>query len=240
MRSAESPRRGSRRKRWIEQQSVFWYRLTRAVFWLLLHLWVRSFRTQGADRVPARGGMFLIANHTSGLDPFIIGLPVRQRMLRGPGKAELFKNPIVAWYMHKVGIFPLRREGVDAAAVRTIVELYRGGRMVIIYPEAGRAAPGKFKRFDPDFARLAIKLRAPLVPAGIAGAADVLPIGSLIPRPNTPLAVVYGEQFTLHEYYDRELTAEVLEEAAALMQDRVATLVEQARGLNTIAGERHP
>lgn len=220
------PRRGA----WIDRQSVFWYRFVRILGGLLLRYWVRCFRADGADRVPAEGGKFIVANHTSGMDPFLLGYPLSHRIiLWGPGKVELFKHPVAAYVMRKIGMFPLRQGGADAAAVRTMVELYRAGKTVIIFPEGGRSETGAMKPFVPDFARLVIKLRAPLVPAAIAGARELLPIGRFVPRFRSPVAVRYGDVFELSEFYQRTLTPELASEAAQIMQERVAELLALAR-----------
>lgn len=219
-----------RHKGWSEQQSVFWFRVACVLVGLLLRFWVRGYRAIGADNVPSAGGAFLIANHTTAMDPFLLGYPVRQRMPRGPGKIELFKNPIFSYFMRKIGMFPLRQDVADAAAVRAMVELYRHGRLVIIYPEGGRSPSGAMKPFNPAFTRLVIKLKAPIMPAAIAGGRELLPIGSLLPRPNTPVVVAYGEPFDLSQFYGRELTPEVLQEATAILEERVAEQRELAYG----------
>ena len=217
-----------RRKAWTEQQSVFIYRLAVTLVGLILRFWVRRFRAVGVENVPATGGAFLIANHTSAMDPFILGYPVKQRMLRGPGKVELFENRFFAYLMRRLGIFPLRQDIADAAAVRTMVALYRRGDMVIVYPEGGRSPTGELQPFLPAFTRLVIKLQAPLVPAGIAGGRELLPIGARIPRYNSPVAVVYGRPFDLSAYYGRNPSPDTVERATAELQNRIAELVERA------------
>ena len=225
---AESRNR-QKRKSWTVQQSVFVYRLAQFLVGLLFRFWGGGFRAVGVKNLPAAGGAFLIANHTSGADPFVLGYPIKHRLLRGPGKIEIFESRFFSYIMRKLGMFPLRQGVADAAAVRTMVELYRNGRVIAIYPEGGRSESGELRPFSPEFARLAIKLRAPLVPAAIAGARDFLPIGTYRPRRNAPIAVVFGEPFDLSQFYDQTLTAEVLERAADLMQSRVAELLPAAR-----------
>jgi 1-acyl-sn-glycerol-3-phosphate acyltransferase len=196
---------------------------------LLLRYWVRLYKAVGVENVPREGGVFVIANHTSGLDPFLLGYPLRHRMPAGPGKVELFANPAIAFVMLKLGIFPLRQRAADPSGVRAMVELYRAGRLVIVYPEGGRSPSGEVQEFMPEFARLMIRLRAVMLPTGVAGANEALPIGSLIPRRNTPLVVVFGKPFELSAYYDRKLTSEDLLEASTFLKDQVSTLVDIAR-----------
>lgn len=223
------PRDKARSSRWSDQQSIFWYRLGFVVFAAIMRFWVRRFHAVHPEHVPQSGGAFLISNHTSGMDPFILGIPIRWRMLRGPGKEELFASPFFGYLMKKIGIFPLRQSVADAAAVRTMVEIFRSGKVVVVYPEGGRSDSGELTEFSPDFARLMIRLKAPIVPAGIAGARDLLPIGTLVPRPNIPVVVVYGEPFELSQFYGGKVTPEAAREAAAIMHDKVADLIAEAR-----------
>lgn len=227
--SSDTAHQRRRRKTWADEQSVYWYQVTQVLVGLLLRLWIRRFRAIGAENVPTSGGLFLVANHTSALDPFLLGYPVKQRLLGGPGKVGLFRNPVVAYFMRKIGIFPLRQGEADAGAVRTMVQLFRASKAIIVYPEGGRSETGELKPFTPDFARLVIRLRAPVVPAALAGARDVLPIGSLVPRPNKRVVVQYGEPFELSEYYERELTDAVVREANGVLEERVRELLARAR-----------
>lgn len=213
----------------VDEQSVFWFRFGCILVGLLLKYWIRRFQAYGVEHVPASGGVFLISNHTTGMDPFLLGYPVRRRMPRGPGKLELFVNPIFGYFMRQIGMFPLKQDVQDAGAVRSMVELYRGGKLVIVYPEGGRSESGDLMPFVPGFARLVIKMKALVVPAAIAGGKDLLPIGSYVPRPNTAVTVVYGEPFELNEFYGRKLSDEDAELAAEKLHQRVADLLDTAK-----------
>lgn len=223
----ENPR-ARRRKGFAEEQSLFWFRTIATLVGWLLRFWIRRYASRGAEHMPASGGVFLIANHTSGLDPFLVAWPVRARVPRGPGKIEIFESPFFAYIMRKIGIFPIRQGEADAGAVRAMLQLYRAGKVVIVFPEGGRSETGEMQRFNPDFARLAIRMRARMLPAGIAGAHNSLPIGRYVPRPNTAIAVIYGDPFELDQFYERELTADVAEEAAQILYRRVADLHAKA------------
>jgi len=218
-------RKPVRPKGWAGLQSPFVYRLAQALCYILFRFWVRYYRFIGTERVPAEGGGFLVANHTTGMDPFLVGYPVKQRMIRGPGKIELFAHPFWGWLMRKLGIFPLRQDVADAAAVRTMVELYRAGQMVAVFPEGGRSKTGELQEFNPGFTRLVIKLKAPVTPVAVAGGTELLPIGKLIPRRHSPVTVIYGEPFDLSEFYGQELTPPTLERATNKMRDQVAGLL---------------
>lgn len=221
--------RGKKVQRWTEEQSRFWFGLGKTLVGLVFKYWIRCFSVTGTEHVPAYGGVFLVANHTSALDPLIFGLCLPYRSPRGPGKALLFENPFFAFILRKIGIFPLRIDGADAAGVRTMVDLYRHGKVVIVFPEGGRSRSGELQPFTPDFTRLVIRLRAPILPAGIAGAGETLPMDDWIPRYHSAISVAFGPCFDLSEFYGRDLTPEALAQATEILQQCIASLVAQAR-----------
>lgn len=223
-----TPTKRPARRRRLGKQSRAWYVAIRFLLRLIFRFYVRRFRAFGASRVPAHGAAFLVANHTSGIDPLLIGLAVPQRMLLGPGKIQLFTNPVFAYVMEKIGIFPLHQGTADAAAVRTMVQAYRDGRVVMVFPEGGRSKTGEMIPFMEDFTRLVLRLEAQLIPAGIAGARDLLPLGRWIPKPDTACAVVIGEPFDLSEFRGRGLDADVLIEATAVLWSRVHDVLQEA------------
>jgi 1-acyl-sn-glycerol-3-phosphate acyltransferase len=214
--------------RWADQQSVPWYRFTYAVLGLFLRFWIRRFRAVGVEHVPKEGGVFLVANHESGMDPFVIGYPIPWRMIRGPGKLELFANPIGAYYLKKIGMFPLRQDIADSAAVRAMVELYRKGRVVLVYPEGGRSVDGQLQPFFPDFARLMIRLKARMIPVGVDGTYELMPMHVHFPRFNSPVVVAFGEEFDLNQFYGGKVSDETAQEAAILLREKVAAVIGQA------------
>lgn len=218
-----------RPRRWTEVQSVTFYRCMRLLARIFFQVWARGYRAIGLEHIPPSGGAFLIANHTSALDPVVLGVSVTSRVMTGPGKIELFENPVSAYILRKIGIFPLRQDATDAAAVRAMVEFYRAGRIVIVYPEGGRSDSGEIQPFNPDFARLMLKLQAPVIPAGIAGVQELLPIGSSLPRIGRPVVVAYGEPIDLSPFYGRHPTPEQVEQASSLLFERVSDLVQYAR-----------
>lgn len=226
VRRRQSP---SRRPARADDQSVFWFRLAAFLIGLILRFWVRCYRAYGVEHVPRTGGTFIVCNHTTGMDPFLLGYPLRQRIPQGPGKIEIFRYPLIAFVMRKIGIFPLRQNMADVAAVRTMIELYRAGRLIIVFPEGGRSKSGEMRPFNPDFARLILKLKAPVYPVAVAGGKDLLPVRTLIPRRHTPVAVVFGEQLDLTAFYGHPLTPEMAQGASTAMEESIAALLTVAR-----------
>lgn len=210
--------------RWSDEQSILFYRFVTRLLDLLTSVWSGKIRGYGVEHVPRDRGLFLVGNHTSAIDPIAVTIALRGALVHGPGKRELFKNPVATLLLRKIGIFPLHREGLDTTAVRAMVQLYRRGEIVEVYPEGGRSPSGELREFDPGFTRLLLKLEAPVVPFGIAGAREMLPMHTLIPRRHAPIVVVFGEPFTLSQQFGRNPDSQTLEKATAYVRDQVAAM----------------
>src|SRR5712691_3329021 len=149
----------------------------------------------GLERLPPEGGFVLSANHTSSLDPWLLGLPLwPRRQLFFMGKVELF-NPVLGPLLRAGGAFPVRRGEGDVEAIETAVRICKEGGIVAMFPEGTRQVKGLRKKFEhrprTGSARIALAARVPLVPAAIKGT-DRL---SRLPR----LKVAYGDPVPLDD-----------------------------------------
>ena len=71
----------------------------------------------GTEHVPASGPLLIVANHSSFLDPPLVGGMV-PRQLTFLAKAELFRVPILGPLIRRLGAYPVNRDGPDLAALR--------------------------------------------------------------------------------------------------------------------------
>ena len=97
---------------------------------------------EGLDRLP-RNGVLLCPNHSSNWDPILIALrlPVNYR-LHIMAKVDLFKNPILAWILRRLGAFPVSRGSSDIQSVKTAMQAIRSGDNLLIFPEGTRIHNG--------------------------------------------------------------------------------------------------
>lgn len=171
-----------------------WYWFIGALSWPPVHLLFRL-RSSGVENLPSSGGFVLACNHLSALDPWTIGFPLwPKHRLRWMAKAELFK-PVLGFLLLRGGAFPVRRGMGDSTAIRTAIEVVKGGDVLVMFPEGTRRVGGRRKKFQPrphtGAARIAIAAKAPLVPAAIAGSDRALRLG--------PLRVAYGKPVPLDD-----------------------------------------
>ena len=124
------------------------YRIGRALFRFIFTVFFRM-RAIGMENVPTQGAVVLCGNHTSLLDPPLLGTPLR-RKVHFMAKAELFDIPVFGSIISKVGAFPVKRGGVSRESIRLAVQLLRDGNMLGVFPEGSRSNAGGME--DESFA----------------------------------------------------------------------------------------
>ncbi len=163
-----------------------------------------AFRVEGKKNVPPHGPCFIVANHSSNLDPVVVGCASPRRVYF-VAKEELFRNPLASFFLHQLGAFPLRRGEVDKEAVRTIFELVKKGRVVCFFPE-GTRNDGSLSAFRRGALKLLLKARVPVVVASIRGTYESFSKYRRFPRP-FPIRVVFSPPLL-----PENLPMEILEE----------------------------
>ena len=201
------------------------YRLGRALFRVLFGLYNR-WEVSGRGLVPESGSVLLIANHTSYADPPIVGTACR-RPVHFMAKAELFFFPLGA-VISRTHAFPVRRGGVDRAALRKAMQLLKEERVLLMFPEGTRSPDGRLMKLETGAAVLALSSGAQVVPVGVDGADRVLPRRWPIPRP-ARLRVKFGPPVDLDDLRGERSQREALEEATRRMDTAMRQLLPRER-----------
>jgi cytidylate kinase len=173
---------------------------------------------RGTHHVPMTGPVLLVSNHSSVLDPPLVG-GVAPRPLTFLAKAELFEVPLFGRLIHGLNARPVRREGADAGALRVALRVLQGNGAVLVFPEGTRGAEGMLREPKPGAALLAVLSGARVVPVYVRGSGRAWPRGRSLPRP-AKVVVTFGPPLRFDrvagagkkEYYDavsRELMAAI-------------------------------
>ena len=85
-------------------------------------------------------------------------------------KQELLRIPFYGWYLERMGMIAIDREGGAGALRRMIAEARQrldAGKHIIIFPEGTRTAPGQRRPYHPGVAALYKQLGVPVLPVAL-------------------------------------------------------------------------
>lgn len=159
----------------------------------MLHTYFRG-RIYGAENVPQKGRLIVVANHASDFDPPILSSCVR-RPVSYMAKEELFKVPVLSQAIRLYGAYPVKRESADRSAIRAALTQLEAGWAVGVFLQGTRTPDARIPSPKLGAAMLAAKSQTPLLPVSLWGTQAIIPKGSKFPRP-VPVTVRIGEVIT--------------------------------------------
>jgi 1-acyl-sn-glycerol-3-phosphate acyltransferase len=123
-------------------------------------------RVHYGSRVPPRGPVVVVANHSAFVDgPLLYGLLGRRSVFLV--KDEMFRGPL-KYLLSRMGQLAVRRGTVDRRPLTAALDVLRGGGMVVVFPEGTRGT-GEVAAARQGAAWLARQAHAPLLPVVCRG-----------------------------------------------------------------------
>lgn len=174
-------------------RQVLFYRLC---YWVLFILFILVYRARffGVDRVPRSGGLLVVCNHQSHLDPPLVGLSLRRRNMAAVARESLFRHWPLGWLLRSWGCIPINDEEGDAGAIRASIAQLKAGRVVVIYPEGSRSPDGGMFEFKRGAWLLMSRSGVDVIPAAVEGCYDAWPRRRAVPTLiGGRVAVQFGE-----------------------------------------------
>jgi 1-acyl-sn-glycerol-3-phosphate acyltransferase len=192
---------------------IVFRRLFRMLF-LVLYRW----QVVGAEHIPKEGPVILCANHISLWDPPLLGAGI-ERQVHFMAKEELFRIPVISFFIKKFGAFPVKRGAGDRNAIRTALKLLEEGKIFGIFPEGTRSKTGEPGAGMTGVAMFALKSNAAVIPVAIVGPYKLF----------RPIKIVYGQPIDLSEQRDGKGGSEALKETTDLIMRHIKELLDQHR-----------
>ncbi len=156
------------------------HRVARVWARLLLAVSFIRVRSTGTEKLDPAGSYVFVANHASYMDiPALMALLPQQ--FRFFAKKGLYQIPFLGWHLRWAGHLP-----VDRSNARNSLKSMSAGAQAIrdrgisllLFPEGGRSPEG-LREFREGAAYIAIKAGVPVVPVGIVGMRELLPMDSI-------------------------------------------------------------
>jgi len=160
-------------------------------FCLLLARVLFRFKAYKVERVTLSGGGILAANHSSFLDPPILGIAIK-RPLYFFARSTLMKNFFMRWFFEQLNCIPVNREHLNPATFRRVTNLIKENKMMVLFPEGTRSPDGILRQGKKGTGMIIHYANTKVIPCYISGAGQALPKGAFFPRLKK-IRVIYGD-----------------------------------------------
>ncbi len=154
------------------------YFIAKYIFWIIFKL-VFRLKVTGQQNIPQDGPFIIVANHSSLLDPVILGVSLRSKIIF-VAAAYLFKIRWLGYLLRKANSIPIYRESNanNIKSIKKALKILQKGGVLGIFPEGGVDRQKNNFPVRAGAAYLAAKAGVPIVPIRIKGADKALPRGA--------------------------------------------------------------
>lgn len=139
-------------------------------------------RTSGVRAIPRHGGVLILANHTSYMDPPLVGLTMG-RSTSYVARSNLFGWTPFRWLITSLNAIPIDQDGFARQGLRETIRRLEAGKAVVLFPEGTRTRDGRLAPLRPGVLLLLRRTNVPVVLAGISGAFESMPMQRHWPIP---------------------------------------------------------
>lgn len=161
----------------------WWNSACFAVFHVVFGTLFKLYFRVRVENPPVLTGAYVLApNHSSLLDPIVIGAVSRRRVTFLMTQV-IYRSPWTNWFYRWNKVIPVSVRGGNRDALRAARSVLQQGRVVGIFPEGGISRDGGLLLGSPGAVSLVLQEGVAIVPVGISGASEALPVGSWLPRP---------------------------------------------------------
>ena len=202
---------------WTSRPLYRWgHRLTNIFCKAMGHL-----EAQGVHHIPKEGGVLLVSNHVSFLDPVIVG-SAANREIHFMARSTAFDIPGIGKLISMYNAYPVNRGAPDLGALRKTISLLKAGNAVLMFPEGTRSVDGTLGKARDGACFIADRAGVPTIPVFHSGAEQMLPRSSrrlrrakLMVTFGEPLELLTGEFETRREMY-QQMGNQIMEAIADL------------------------
>ena len=206
--------------------SIFLYHFFHVPLYILAKILFR-YRAVGSENIPSCGPALLASNHASYLDPPLVGLGIWRR-IHYLAKEDLFCNRIVSFILDLFHAIPVNRDRMDKRTLRRILDLFKKGEILLIFPEGTRTPNGNLQPLKPGIGMIVCLAKVPVIPVYIKGSYNILPRHSKMIRLK-PCTVYYGKPLKFEKYLNEKKTKEVYEKIGDEIFKAMKDLERRAR-----------
>ncbi len=183
------------------------YSLVQWIFYYINQFLVRvMWRAKVPDELPLadRQGAVLICNHRSSIDPCVIQVVARRRLVHWL-VAQLYKpGTLIARMLDLFEVISVRRDGTDVSPLRTAIRMAKQGELVGMFPEGTINTTEDFMLpVRPGAVVVALRAQVPVLPCYLEGTPYHRYPWMPVFMPSR-VTLKFGEPIDLSDYYGHD------------------------------------
>lgn len=178
--------------------------------------------THGVENIPREGGVLLVSNHISLLDPVIVG-SAANREINFMARSNVFNVPLLGRIISIFNAYPVNRGRPDLGALRRTISLLKTGNAALIFPEGTRSFDGNLGKAHDGACFIAHRANVPTIPVFHRGAEKMMPRGSKRIR-RAKLSVTFGKPIDFSHIVESEIKREMYQEMGVQMMGAISDL----------------
>lgn len=161
------------------RKTAYWmaWGFSRVLFGVYFRMQVR-----GHPAVLPGGPLVVAANHCSFLDPVLLALSLRRRVVFLVTE-DMHDLPVLRPLMWVFGCIRVREQGSNLETIKAALRELHAGHLVGIFPEGAISRDGCLMQGELGIAALMLKANAPVLPVGLRGTFQAMPRPARFPRP---------------------------------------------------------
>lgn len=184
-------------------------------------LLILGLKSEGIHNLPKKGPIIVAANHVSNWDPLLVGVCL-PRPIHFMAKAELYRNPLISWFLKSLNTIPIRRGTADRTAIHQALQVLKDNKVLGVFPEGTRRNANADSKGQLGAAMLALKSGTQIIPVACVGSARKIPWGWGKNR----LVVKVGEPISLAPYQGKKFSSAILTEMTADIMKQINLLLD--------------
>lgn len=178
-------------------------------------------KVYGTEHLPS-GGAIVASNHSSYLDPPILGVscPHEVHFL---ARASLFRFAPFAWLLRKLLTHPVVKGRENVSTFKKACELVLSGKKIAIFPEGSRSRTGELQKGKLGVGVLVLRTKALVIPTYVHGTHGAWRAGKSLPSLKGKTACVFGRPLDFSSLDTKE-RKECQQEIADSIMEAIAAL----------------
>lgn len=204
------------------------YWISRFIFEVLIRILFRVNIT-GAGNFP-EPPFIIVSNHSSLLDPPLVGAAYKKHPINFMAKQELFDAPVLGAWTRRVRCIKVRRGGNSVSSLKEALKRLSDGQVVGVFPEGTRSVDGDLQKAKRGTGFLIAKAGVPVVPVYVDGATTAFPKGQGI-APGARINIFVGKKILPEEFLSGpDLEKKDYEAVSNMVMDRIFRMRKAANG----------